>query len=37
MDFFDAQEGSSSRQDAIVRDLIHKEILRPYDMIVTVG
>ena len=26
---FDANEGSSSRRDAIVADLTHKEILRP--------
>jgi hypothetical protein len=33
---FDAEEGSSSCQDAIVTDLTHKEILRP-DAIATVG
>jgi hypothetical protein len=29
VDFDAEEEGSSSRRDAIVTDLIHKEILRP--------
>jgi hypothetical protein len=34
---FDAEEGSSSRRDAIVTDLTHKEILRPDAPTQTVG
>jgi hypothetical protein len=34
---FDAEEGSSSHRDSIVRDLTHKEILRPDAPTTTVG
>jgi hypothetical protein len=34
---FDAEEGSSSKRDAIVTDLTHKEILRPDAPVATVG